>query len=205
MGQPAGGFLEFREGGTVGEPQQRLLAGFGAAVALCAERAWAAPRPPFCAAHGDLAHGAVRTCFRWQSVPAVGKSNRRRWRRFARSVQSVQTRSKPNDDKAINQKTGGLAPGDNGDDQRGPQGLKGEPSFGAYGVAAAQAGRREKRFRQNFRTVPNRLQSCHVSPPARHALVFFDNDTRLLFATTYDRDWNPYIGPFSVRAFRADR
>jgi hypothetical protein len=29
--------------------------------------------------------------------------------------------------------------------------------------------------------------------------VFLDNDTRLLFATTYDGDWDPYIDDFSIK------
>lgn len=29
--------------------------------------------------------------------------------------------------------------------------------------------------------------------------VFLDNDTRLLFATAYDGDWDPYIDDFSTK------
>ena len=29
--------------------------------------------------------------------------------------------------------------------------------------------------------------------------VFFDNDTRMIFATTYDGDWDPYIDDFATK------
>ena len=34
---------------------------------------------------------------------------------------------------------------------------------------------------------------------ARYALCFFDDDTRILFATTYDGDWDTYINDFATK------
>ena len=51
-----------------------------------------------------------------------------------------------------------------------------------------------------------RLLGGNLTPGAKRVgtlhnmrFVFFDNDTRLLFATAYDGDWDPYIDDFATK------
>ena len=57
-----------------------------------------------------------------------------------------------------------------------------------------------QRLRAFFKLVGGNLnQADKVGTLHDMRFVFFDNDTRLLFATTYDGDWDAYIDDFATK------
>src|SRR5262245_43991527 len=57
-----------------------------------------------------------------------------------------------------------------------------------------------KRLRALLETLGNNFQGADkVGSVHDMRFVFLDNDTKLLFATTYDGDWAPYIEDFATK------